>query len=417
MSTDHSQETSAFRVLFWALLLPLSGLLIYVGLMLGLATTHPFEVTLGQSMQPMLHTGDLAVMGGLGPRGVELGDVVALSVNAADRARFGYPDRVLHRVIDITFEDGRLVVLTKGDNQDAPDPFVTPVSEITSRLQTHVPKLGYVLFYLHSTQGKVALAGLLLLFLLYEGVRWFTDTAEELIDDGGAPSVGSGGDALGGLDQFTGAIAEYGVHLRSHTRIVQGLGDTTEELRDATSMQREVIAELRDSVRTLGERLAATEAPPARLIEAVVMPAAATPDSPLAPLPAPPALPGDSVAPPAPIAIESSRTRGGELRPRYAVDLDAAALKRPILFMRVVAFVHGRLHLDVRGFVAQDELLRFGAALALDHPAGDVALESADENGGAFTIATGDPLATVERVHRMPGFSVHLTATEHVESA
>ena len=47
--------------------------------------------------------------------------------------------------------------------------------------------ISIILFYLRSTQGRLALGGLFLLFLLYEAVRWITDTAEEFIEDDAVP--------------------------------------------------------------------------------------------------------------------------------------------------------------------------------------------------------------------------------------
>ncbi|MDA1003799.1 MAG: hypothetical protein O3B31_10715, partial [Chloroflexi bacterium] len=171
-------------------------------------------------------------------------------LSQSDRDQFNYPEHVLHRIIDITLRDGSFVVLTKGDNEPAPDPFSTPASQITRRLDSSVPLLGYVLFYFRSTQGRIALAGLAVLFVAYEAVRWMTDTAEELIDE---PDPYDG--FAGGMNQLAGAISEYGEHLRSHTRVVRELGGTTEELHEATSLQRAVLGDLGTAGRSLTDQV------------------------------------------------------------------------------------------------------------------------------------------------------------------
>jgi hypothetical protein len=55
------------------------------------------------------------------------------------------------------------------------------------------------------------------------------------------------------LRDLVGAVSEYGVHLRSHTAVMQNLATTTQELREATRL-------LGDS---LAQRVAREEAPPA----------------------------------------------------------------------------------------------------------------------------------------------------------
>ncbi|MEX2229857.1 MAG: signal peptidase I [Dehalococcoidia bacterium] len=247
---DASVERRHLPLIVWLLLVPLVAGMAWLGLILSLGTTGPLEVTAGRSMEPLLHTGDLAVMRGIAPGQLRLGDVVAIKVSQGDRDQYNYPERVLHRVVDITLRDGSLVVRTKGDNEPEPDPFTTPASQLTRRLDFSMPWLGYLLFYLRSSQGRIALAGLVALFLLYEAVRWMTDTAEELIDE---PTPADG--FASGLNQLSGAVTEYGEHLRSHTRVVRELGGTTEELHEATAMQREVLSDLSQAVRALAVRV------------------------------------------------------------------------------------------------------------------------------------------------------------------
>lgn len=375
--------------------MPLAGVVTYLGLMLALGTTHPFQATVGRSMEPILHTGDLAVMTRLGANGVALGDVIAIEVSTADQERYGYPRHALHRVTDIRVTERGLVVQTKGDNQAAPDPFTTPVSEIHSRLKFHIPTVGYALFYLQSMQGKLALAGLLALFLLYEGIRWITDTAEELIEADDALPLSPPVAPPVGLEQFTGAIAEYGTHLRSHTRIVQALGDTTEELRVAASAQREAVSDLRNSVHLLAERVAGD----------ADLGTATTPTLP----PAPPASrPASEFAAPAP-----PPERHPDVAPRAPSHRDHVE-PRPVLFADVATIDPGALVLRVQGFVDAHEPLRFGLALEAIADGAAVAFSASPAEGGAafFTIATHDWIGTLTGMRSIREFSVHLISTD-----
>src|SRR4051812_33759502 len=76
--------------------------------------------TVGTSMQPSIHTGDVAVVTHVGRYAV--GDVVAYRSRVAGRA-------VLHRVM---WTDGRSYRL-KGDNNAAADPEVVTRSQIVGR--------------------------------------------------------------------------------------------------------------------------------------------------------------------------------------------------------------------------------------------------------------------------------------------
>jgi signal peptidase I len=356
------EHGSGLRGLLWIALIPLLGGLVYLGLIVALGTTTPFEATVGRSMEPTLHTGDLAVMQGVTPSTLRLGDIVAIRVHEGNRAEFGYPETVLHRVIDIRLDDRGLVVQTQGDNQPAPDPFVTPASDVKGRMTASVPGLGYALFYLKSPQGKIAIVGLILLFLLYEGVRWATDTAEELIEEP-VPVEAFVREPSGDFAGLTHAIQEYGTHLRSHTRVVMELGDTTEELRRATQMQREVLGDLGGAVRSLAQRLES--------------PLAASGAVPLA----------------APAAARSPEV---EREQPAAQGID----------VRVLASDFPRVELVARGLEGQAALLAFGAALEAMPGAVNVALEAVDEGGARFSLETLHAGEFLERLRAIEGFEV-----------
>jgi hypothetical protein len=105
-----------------------------------------------------------------------------------------------------------------------------------------VPGLGYPVLFLASRQGRIALIGLVLLVLVYLAVSAFVNAAEEM----GAPPPGVAlGAETAGLAL---AIREYAEHLRSHTKVVQELGGTTQQLREAAESQNEILRLLRQTV-------------------------------------------------------------------------------------------------------------------------------------------------------------------------
>lgn len=211
--------------------------LAWLGVVSVLGTNHPLEATVGTSMLPTLGTGDLVVLRGVAPQEIRVGDIVAVHPSAEDRAEYRYPATVMHRVERISFDNGTVTVHTRGDNESARDPFSVPASAVEGRLAYSIPNAGWVLFYLRSRQGLIAVGGLLLLYLVYAVTKWVGDAAEELYEPETATATG--------FSELAFAMAEYGEHLRSHTRVVQELGGTTAELHSAAVTQNAVLDDLR----------------------------------------------------------------------------------------------------------------------------------------------------------------------------
>jgi len=180
------------------------------GGLLYLRAWPPVVVVMSSSMEPAIDTGAIVLIKHLdGPP--EVGDVVTVPVPAEAQAN-GYPDEVMHRVIEIT-EDG--LVKTQGDNLDKPDPFAVPVSAVTERAVTVVPGAGQLIAFLFSPYGLFWMAAGVLLLV----VMPFFDGQREL--------------KL--------AVAEYGYHLRSHTQILQSMSAASQDLAVTTERFRESI--------------------------------------------------------------------------------------------------------------------------------------------------------------------------------
>ena len=116
---------------------------------LGGSTTY--TITTGNSMEPLLHEGDLAVVKERSTYAI--GDVVAY--DSADLGR-----TVLHRIIG---RDGDSFAF-KGDNNDFIDPEHPATDRLIGSMWFHVPKLGTVFAALRSPVGLSA-SGLVLIFL------------------------------------------------------------------------------------------------------------------------------------------------------------------------------------------------------------------------------------------------------------
>ena len=217
--------------------------LAWSGMILGFGTAHPLQAVSGHSMRPTLRTGDLVVIRAVSAWRLRVGEIVAVHVPVADQITYHYPPEIVHRISALYVDGTSLTVQTKGDSQ-GPDPFVVPASAVTGRMLFDVPYAGYGFLFLKSRQGHIALIGLAVLLLLYLGVTALVG-ASEGVQTREPLALGAEGQNLAL------AIREYGDHLRSHTKVVRELGDTTSELRDAAATQNEILQGLRLVVTTL----------------------------------------------------------------------------------------------------------------------------------------------------------------------
>ncbi len=135
------------RLVTGVLLLAGGGILAF-GLTMRLADLH-FQTVLSGSMRPSASPGDLAVTQGVPVASIHVGDVIAFVPPTQTRA-------VLHRVA--TLQDG--VITTKGDANNAPDPWHVALTGTTAyRLVAVVPYAGWLT---ELAQPAFALAGLLI---------------------------------------------------------------------------------------------------------------------------------------------------------------------------------------------------------------------------------------------------------------
>ena len=186
-------------------------MVVVFGGLLYLQAWPPIVVVMSSSMEPTIDTGAIVIMKHL--NGLpKVGDVVAVPVPAEARAD-GYPEEVLHRVIEVT--EDRLV-RTQGDNLDKPDPFAVPTSAVTEQVITVIPGAGEFIAFMFSPYGLLWMAAGVFLFVIMP----FFDSHREL-------KV---------------AISEYGYHLRSHTQILQSMSVASQELAATTEQLRETLA-------------------------------------------------------------------------------------------------------------------------------------------------------------------------------
>jgi signal peptidase I len=127
------------------------------------AGVTPFTVLTG-SMRPAMAPGDVVLSERVAPLDVRPGDVVTFH----DPSRGG--ELVTHRVQSMRRDDVMVRFVTKGDANDLPERWSVAVDGQIGRATVSVPKVGHVLHFAGTRDGKLALiafpAGLLVLLEL-----------------------------------------------------------------------------------------------------------------------------------------------------------------------------------------------------------------------------------------------------------
>lgn len=118
---------------------------------------------LTNSMEPTLPPGTLIVVKPKPIDDIRVGDVVTYQI------RSGHPEVVSHRVIKTSSSsDGKRTFITKGDNNDAPDPTVV-AGQVRGVVWYSVPWIGYVSMFIDGAGRSLIVPAISVVLLGYAG--------------------------------------------------------------------------------------------------------------------------------------------------------------------------------------------------------------------------------------------------------
>ncbi|MHA1844371.1 MAG: signal peptidase I [Promethearchaeota archaeon] len=151
--------------------------LIYFILQITLNSPTPMVVVVSRSMEPNIHVGDLLFLRGVdAPSQIKEDNVIVYD------ARGLWPgapsDPIVHRVIDKYFDGQRWWFLTKGDNNNYPDPAWVPEENVIGVVVGRIPYIGYVKIFLTDSGLLVPLL-VILSILLVISIIWDLIKKEE----------------------------------------------------------------------------------------------------------------------------------------------------------------------------------------------------------------------------------------------
>jgi signal peptidase len=125
------------------------------GLVLALAV--PFArgggafAVLSGSMEPVIHTGDVVLVGRIAPTDARVGDVVTF------RDPEGTGRLITHRVRSVQVRERTVRLVTKGDAANGLQRWSVPADGSLGRVQYRLWKLGYALGWIHGPLGRLLL--------------------------------------------------------------------------------------------------------------------------------------------------------------------------------------------------------------------------------------------------------------------
>ncbi len=164
--------------------------LIYFILQITLNTPTPMVVVVSRSMEPNIHVGDLLFLRGVDdPSQIKAGTVEDMTGDVIvydPRGLWpGAPnDPIVHRVIDKYHDGQRWWFLTKGDNNNCPDPAWIPEENIIGIVVGRIPYIGYAKIFLTDSglliPLLVILSMLLVISIVWDFIKKEEDEGEEV---------------------------------------------------------------------------------------------------------------------------------------------------------------------------------------------------------------------------------------------
>lgn len=160
------------------------GLFVLVGVLVpfviyavpGMIGGEASYVVLSGSMEPSISTGDVVIVDAADPTSVEEGDVITYTRSEGETP-------TTHRVVDVLEENGGLAFQTQGDANDQPDASAVQASQVHGSVMLTIPYIGYVISFVNTPLGLVALIVVPVLLLVVSEILQFSDLRDSTPDE------------------------------------------------------------------------------------------------------------------------------------------------------------------------------------------------------------------------------------------
>jgi signal peptidase len=105
------------------------------------------DTVLSGSMEPAIPTGSILVSRTVASDSINVGDIITFS--GSGKGRF-----ITHRVTAIERTNG-IVFTTKGDANNAEDPYPVPAENVVGKVLVHIPFLGFLFSFVKTPFGMI----------------------------------------------------------------------------------------------------------------------------------------------------------------------------------------------------------------------------------------------------------------------
>jgi signal peptidase len=229
-------------------------IIIYVLGYLSVWGSIPFIPVFGSSMEPALQSGNLLIIKPVQITEVKEGDIIVYNVPRLIREYYNYPPVIAHRVIQVKKDQLGSWLYTKGDNASE-DPFLVRPQDIRGTITNQIPYLGLTLLFFQSGSGMAFIAVVIVLLAIFLYSRELSLGMGRVLRTVLSPIIQENYRANLVLSQrfentekalsnFASAIELYAQHMASHTSIIQGLSEASQELQGSAAEQNRILSRL-----------------------------------------------------------------------------------------------------------------------------------------------------------------------------
>ena len=128
----------------------------------------PFMVVISESMEPVLHVGDLIYVKGVAASDIKIGDVITFR---PPTAYFKEGAVITHRVIGIEYDSNEINFRTQGDNNPSVDPWTVKSGDIIGRQDAMMANVGSYFLWMRTTGGLVTVGLIMVLYLFWPNIK------------------------------------------------------------------------------------------------------------------------------------------------------------------------------------------------------------------------------------------------------
>jgi signal peptidase I len=151
-----------------------TGLFIFLFLVAAIIILAPYvgwhlDSVLSGSMEPAIHTGDLAILGPVATNDIQVGDIIAYYKGNVE---------ICHRVTAVEGGD-QVAFITKGDANRSPDGTPVTPEKVNGKLVFSIPLAGHFIYFMKTPLGLFLTILLPLLFLIGSELKAVLFSKEE----------------------------------------------------------------------------------------------------------------------------------------------------------------------------------------------------------------------------------------------